>query len=85
MRLYSNLKKSNLDHTRDITPESVASGEAHLSDLAPGQHSFEETSQRLRAMGDTVCDLTDLGIKPRPTAPIAMCVTTELTARHILT
>ena len=28
----------------------------HLRGLAPGQHSFEETSQRWRAAGDTVSD-----------------------------
>ena len=30
----------------------------YLPCLAPGQHSFEETSQRWRAVGDTASDLT---------------------------
>ena len=34
------------------------SGEIHLRGLALGQHSSEETSQRWRAIGDTVADLT---------------------------
>ena len=32
----------------------ITSGGAHLHDLAPGQHSFEETAQQWRAVGDTV-------------------------------
>ena len=32
--------------TRGITLKRVASGEAHLHGLAPGQHSSKETSQR---------------------------------------
>ena len=52
---FSNqIKKSNLHHTRGITPNRVTSSEAHLHGLAPGQHSSEETSQRWRAVGDTV-------------------------------
>ena len=31
----------------------------------PGQHRSEETSQRWRAFGDDVTDLTDQGIKPQ--------------------
>ena len=46
--------KSNLHYTRRITPKRVTSGGAHLRGLAPGLHSSEETSQRLRAVGDTV-------------------------------
>ena len=38
-------KKSNLHYTRGITPKHVTSGGVHLRDLAPGQHSSEETSQ----------------------------------------
>ena len=40
----------------------VTRGEAHLRGLAPGQHSYEETSQRWRVVGDIVSDLTGLGI-----------------------
>ena len=43
LALSSN-EKSNLQYTRDITPKRVTSGGAHLSGLAPGQHSSEETS-----------------------------------------
>ena len=46
--------KSNLHYTRRITPKRVTSCGAHLRDLAPGQHSSEETSQRWRVVGDTV-------------------------------
>ena len=35
-----------------------------LRGLAPEQHSSESTSQRWRAVGDTVSDLTGPGIKP---------------------
>ena len=37
----------------------------HLRDLAPGQHSSEETLQRWRAVGDTVSNLTNQGFKPQ--------------------
>ena len=47
------------------TPKHVASGEAYLCDLAPGQYSSDETSQRWRAVGDTVIDLTSLEIEPQ--------------------
>ena len=46
--------KSNLHYTRGITPKRVTSGGAHLRGLAPGLRSSEETSQRWRAVGDTV-------------------------------
>ena len=39
-------------------------GEVHLRVLAPGQHSFEETSQRWRTARDNVSDLTGPGIEP---------------------
>ena len=35
------------------------SGEAHLRDLAPGQHSSEETSQRWLVVGDITSGLID--------------------------
>ena len=38
---------------------------AHLRSLASGQHSSEETSQRWRAIGDTMSDLTGSGIEPQ--------------------
>ena len=46
--------KSNFHYTRGITPKRVTSSGAHLRGLAPGLHSSEETSQRWRAVGDTV-------------------------------
>ena len=46
--------KSNLHYTRRIAPKRVTSCGAHLRGLAPGLLSSEETSQRWRAVGDTV-------------------------------
>ena len=37
-----------------VYAEALTSGDAHLRCLAPGQHSYEETSQRWRVVGDTV-------------------------------
>ena len=42
----------NLHHTRGITPKRVSSGGVHLRDLAPGQHSSEETSLRWESMAN---------------------------------
>ena len=53
-----------IKYTRFITPKRVTSGGIHLRDLTPGQHSSEETSQRWRAVGDTVSDLTGPGSEP---------------------
>ena len=54
----------NLDYTRGILRRSVyrVAG-AHRRDFEPGQHSSKETWQRWQAVGDTVSNLTDLGIK----------------------
>ena len=57
--------KSNLHYTRGITPKRVTSGGAHFRCLASGQHSSEVTSQRWRAVGDPVYDLTDSGFEPQ--------------------
>ena len=38
----------NLHYARGITPKRVTSGGGHFCGLAPGQHSFKETSQRWR-------------------------------------
>ena len=57
--------KSNLNYTRGITHKPVTSGGVHLCDLAPGRRSFEDTSLRWRAVGDSVPDLTGLGIEPK--------------------
>ena len=53
-----------------------------LRSLAPGQHSSEKTSQRLRSVGDTVSDLTDPGFKPQTSRADINVVATELTGRH---
>ena len=58
-----NEKKSNHHYTRGITPKRVTSGGVHLFSLAHGQHSYEETTQMWRAVGDTLSDLTGLGIE----------------------
>ena len=42
-----------------------ASGGARPRSLAPGQRNSEETSQRWRAVGHSVSDLTGLGIEPQ--------------------
>ena len=57
---YLQIKKST---PCGITPKRVTSGGAHLCGFGPGRHSSEETSQRWRAVGDAVSDLTDLGIE----------------------
>ena len=41
-------------YTRVITPKRITSGMAHLRGLAPRQRSSTKTSQRWRAVGDTV-------------------------------
>ena len=46
--------KNQIFIIRGITPKRVTSGGAHLRGLAPELHSSEETSQRWRAVGDTV-------------------------------
>ena len=42
----------------------MVTGEVHLRCLAPAQLSYEETSQRWRALGDNVSGLTGPGIEP---------------------
>ena len=63
-QIYRN-KKSNLHYTRGITQQRVSSGEAHHRGLAPWQHSSEKTSQRWRAVSDTVPDLTGAVIETK--------------------
>ena len=46
-------------------PKHGTSDEVHLSGLAPGYHSSEETSQRWRFFGDTVSNLTGSEIEPQ--------------------
>ena len=53
----------SLDNQK-FKPKRVTSGGIHLG-LAPGQHSSEKTSQRWRAVGDAVPDLTGPGIEPQ--------------------
>ena len=45
----------------------------HFRGLAPGQHSSEETSQRWRAVGDTVFDLINPGIKLTSCVRLYVC------------
>ena len=54
---------SNLHYTRAKTPKRVTSGGTHYCGLAPGQHSFEETSQRRRAVA-CVTQFLSKTIKP---------------------
>ena len=54
------IKKSNLHYTRRVASKRVTSDGIHLHDLAPGQRSSEETSQRWRAVEGSVFDLTEL-------------------------
>ena len=61
----------------------VTSGGAYLRGLAPKQHSSEETSQRWRAVDDTVYDLTVPGIKPQTSRPDRDTLITELTGRFV--
>ena len=56
--------KSNLHHTRGITPKRTTSGGVYLRGLASELYSSEETSHRCRADDDTASDLTGLGIEP---------------------
>ena len=63
--------ESNLHYTRGITRKHETGGGAHLRGLAPGLHSSEETSQRWRAIGDTVPIWPTRKSNPRPPAPTA--------------
>ena len=72
--------KSNLHCTpfiklAAVPKHMVASGEVRPRVLALGQHRYEETSQRWRAVGYTVSDLTGLEIEPQ----IAICHHSVLT------
>ena len=62
------------------------SGGDYLRDLASRQCSFEETSQRWRAIGDSVSDLISPGIEPYTSRTDSMCLTTKLTGpnEHLL-
>ena len=44
-------------------PHRVRSARANHRCLAPGLHSSKKTSQRWRAVGETVSELTDRGIE----------------------
>ena len=63
-------KKSDLDYTRHITPKRVTSGGAHLRGAPFGPHSSEQTSQRWRAVGDTVTIWPTRQSNLTPPAPI---------------
>ena len=63
------LKNSRCEnlHACGIASKRVTNGGAYLRGTAPGhgQHSFEETPLRCRAVGDTVSDLTGPRVKPQ--------------------
>ena len=56
------LKKVAIHYVSGISPNRVTRVGGHPRDLAPGQHSSEETFQWRRAVGDTVSDLTGVVI-----------------------
>ena len=78
------IKKSNLHYTRSITPKRVTSGGVHLSGLAPGQHSSEETSQRWRAVGDSTSDLTGPGIEPAALLAVSLTTLPNLLQKYFI-
>ena len=59
-------------YAHGIAPKYVMTGRVYLCGLAPGQHSFEETSQQKRAVGDIVFDLMTRDSNPKPPTPITM-------------
>ena len=63
------LIESNLHSTRFITlavvPKRGSEWQGRPRVLALGQHRSEETSQRRRAVGYIMSDLTGLGIEPQ--------------------
>ena len=62
----SQAKKAILYCIGEITPKRVPSGGTQrLRGLAPGQYRSEETSQRWRAVGDTVFDFTGPVVEPQ--------------------
>ena len=61
-------KKSNQIFITLTVAKRVTSGGAHLRGSAPGLHSSEETSQRWRAVGDTVPIWPTRDLNPRPPA-----------------
>ena len=63
----------------------VTSDGARILGIASGQHSSEETSQRLRAVGDTVADLTVPVVQPQISRTDCNVLTTELTSRSTAT
>ena len=52
--IFIPLEMANFHYTCHITSKLATSCGAHLSSLAPGQHSSEEMSQQRRDIGDTV-------------------------------
>ena len=76
-----NKSKSNLHYARGITPKRVTNGESHLRCFAPGQHCSEETSQRWRAVADTVSELTGTAIEPQTSHIDSVRLTTGLNSR----
>ena len=78
----SKKKKSILHYIRGFAPKRVMSGGALLRDLAPAQHSFEDTSQRWQAGNDAVSDLIGLGIKQNCSSPLLQCFVLVMLSRR---
>ena len=79
--MFTEAQKFNLQYIRVIKPKRVISIEAHLHSLAHGQHSFQVTSQRCRAVDNTVSDFTGLKFEPQTSRTDSNVSTTELTDR----
>ena len=77
-------KKGNLHYIRVVTKRVLmASDGTRLRGLAPGQDSFEETSQPWRADGDPVPDFTDLGFETQTYRTDNNVLASEITSRSI--
>ena len=72
-------KTSNLYHTRGNTPKRTTSGGGNLRCLDPLRRSYEDTSQRWRAIGHIFSISLAQESNTRPLAPIAMSLTTTPT------
>ena len=66
-------------------PKRALAGRAHLRVFAPGSTvPFEEMSQRWRAIGNTVSNLTDLIFEPRTSRSRDERVTARPTGRSAI-
>ena len=67
--------KSDRHYRNGITPNHITSGGVHLRGQTPGQHCFEETSQRWR-FDNAMYDLTGPGIDSSPPIDSNVAITT---------